>query len=324
MANSELAMHLHYLDNLLAAMLAVDDHVDLERLRTVAQHPAFASVHQTPLPQPALPQALPEPVFTPTPPPSGLSSVFGKKKHEAEVAHEYGKFNVVWQRWQQEASRIPTLQLEIMNSHQAAVADRAARLEADWQTYRNECAARERDVQATNSRLDQQDVVRANDGEVAVVDSRDVGDVQTFGRGDDRGIYRAQGQAAVARDEFGDTQPVAGCHWFDREGTAGEISEKPDFRFGPEACREQVDDFGDDQDRDDEWAGMCFKKLQCSSVIGVVGVYVGVQRSGVNDDRGYRATSAARISSIRSETSLRPLCPAPAAPKWRRVDEPPR
>jgi hypothetical protein len=167
-------------------------------------------------------------------------------------------------------------------------------------------------------------VVRANDSEVAVVDSRDVGDVQAFGCRDDRGIYGAQGQAAVSRDELGDTQPVAGCHWCDREGAAGEISEKPDFRFGPEACREQVDDFDDDQGRDDEWAGVCFEKLQCSIVMGVVGVYVGVQRSGVYDDRGYRATSAARISSMRSETSLRPLCPAPAAPKRRRVDELPR
>ncbi len=46
--------------------------------------------------------------------------------------------------------------------------------------------------------------------------------------------------------------------------------------------------------------------------------------NGVDDQRGYRATSAARISSIRSEVSLRPLRPAPAAPWVRRPLGPPK
>lgn len=47
-------------------------------------------------------------------------------------------------------------------------------------------------------------------------------------------------------------------------------------------------------------------------MVPVVGVDVGVERSGVDQDR-YFATSAARISSMRSEMSSRPLRPAPAA-----------
>ncbi len=69
---------------------------------------------------------------------------------------------------------------------------------------------------------------------------------------------------------------------------------------------------------------MRLEKFECGAVMGIVGIDVGVQRPGVDDDRGYRATSAARISSMRSETSLRPLRPAPAAPSRRRVDGPPR
>jgi hypothetical protein len=48
------------------------------------------------------------------------------------------------------------------------------------------------------------------------------------------------------------------------------------------------------------------QQLQASGVVGVVGVDVGVERPGVDDQRD-GASSEARISSIRSETSLWPL-----------------
>jgi len=53
-------------------------------------------------------------------------------------------------------------------------------------------------------------------------------------------------------------------------------------------------------------------------VVSIVGVDVGVERPGINDEGTYRTASAARISSIRSEISDRPLRPAAAAPKVRR------
>ena len=65
---------------------------------------------------------------------------------------------------------------------------------------------------------------------------------------------------------------------------------------------------------------MCFEQFKCCNVVGVVGIDVGVERSGVDDDCPYRSTSVARISSMRSETSLRPLRPAPAAPRRRLFD----
>jgi hypothetical protein len=164
----------------------------------------------------------------------------------------------------------------------------------------------------------------AYDREVTSVDSRDVSDAQPFSRGDDRSIHRAKWHVAIARNQFGDPKPVRGYHRFDGECPDGEVAEESDFGFGPETGREQVDDLGDHQRRNDEWAGMRFEQFEGGSVVRVVGVDVGVERSGVDDDRGYRATSAARISSMRSDTSLRPLCPEPAAPSRRRVDGPPR
>ena len=58
------------------------------------------------------------------------------------------------------------------------------------------------------------------------------------------------------------------------------------------------------------------KKIKGTAVMSVVGVDIGVERSGVDQDR-YWVTSTARSSSIRSEMSSRPLRPAPAARSWR-------
>jgi hypothetical protein len=51
---------------------------------------------------------------------------------------------------------------------------------------------------------------------------------------------------------------------------------------------------------------MRLEQSQARLVVTVVGIDVGVQRTGVDDD-GYRAASARRISSMRSEMSSRPL-----------------
>ncbi len=57
---------------------------------------------------------------------------------------------------------------------------------------------------------------------------------------------------------------------------------------------------------------MVQQELERFGVMAVVGIDVGIERSRV-DEEGYRVTPAARISSIRSEMSSRPLRPAPAA-----------
>lgn len=57
---------------------------------------------------------------------------------------------------------------------------------------------------------------------------------------------------------------------------------------------------------------MRFEELKSFNVVVIVGVDVGIQRSGADKDR-YRVTSSRRISSIRTETSWDPLRPAAAA-----------
>ncbi|MGH3328514.1 MAG: hypothetical protein ACRDPT_12085 [Streptomycetales bacterium] len=75
------------------------------------------------------------------------------------------------------------------------------------------------------------------------------------------------------------------------------------------------DHLGDDQCRD-EGPGMRLQQRNAGTVVAVVGVDVGVERPGVDDD-GYGVTSVRKISSMRSDTSVRPLRPAAAAPRRR-------
>jgi hypothetical protein len=68
---------------------------------------------------------------------------------------------------------------------------------------------------------------------------------------------------------------------------------------------------------------MALEELKAPYVVLVVGVDVGVQGTGVDEQR-YRFTSARRISSIRSEISEWPLCPELAAIRRRLLFRSPR
>jgi hypothetical protein len=62
---------------------------------------------------------------------------------------------------------------------------------------------------------------------------------------------------------------------------------------------------------------MGLEDFEACTVMPVVTVDVGIEGPGI-DDQGDQATSARRIRSICSDTSDRPLLPAPAAKRRRR------
>lgn len=164
-------------------------------------------------------------------------------------------------------------------------------------------------------------MARADDIEVAAVERRHFGDVEPLGGGDHRGIDGAERQVAVLGDELGDADRVAGVQRLDREGAGGEITEEANLRLPAEPGADQVDDLGDDERGEDERTWVGFEQLQAGGVVGVVGINVGVEGASVEDQRD-GAISEARISSIRSETSLWPLRPAAAALSCRRPPAP--
>jgi hypothetical protein len=162
---------------------------------------------------------------------------------------------------------------------------------------------------------------RPHDGEVTAVQRRDFSDLEAFGRSDNGCIDGAERQVVILGNQLGDAQQVSRADWLKGEGTGGQVAKEADLRLPAEPCTEQVRDFGEDERRDDQRSGMRLQQLERRLVVGVVGVNIGVQRARVDDQRD-EPTSLRMISSMRSEMSLRPLCPVPPAPRRRRVPVP--
>ena len=160
-------------------------------------------------------------------------------------------------------------------------------------------------------------MVRADDTEMPTVERRQGAHAEALCQRDDGCVNCPQWEIAVLPYELGDSEPITGRHRLDRQRPTRQVAEEADLGFGPESCREQVRDFGDGQNGNEERPGMRLEECPASRMVTIVSVNVGVERAGV-DESAYRRTSAARISSTRSETSSSPLRPNPAARSRRR------
>lgn len=143
------------IDSLLANTLSVDDYVELSTLKVSANHPPFDRPElETPIPPPSRKANPPEPQFVEPPAPSGLSALFGKKKHRelvelARTNHENAVAN-----WKNECEAAE-------KRHQAAIAKhvrveelRQKRLAEERARYASDCAKREEDAAEKNKKLD--------------------------------------------------------------------------------------------------------------------------------------------------------------------------
>lgn len=154
--NAQLGETAAELDSVLSATLDVDDHVDLDSLRVVVEHPPFDGGElETPTPEPAPVTATPEPVFVEPEAPKGFGSIFGgKKKHAETVAAARAAFDVEHERWAEEAAAVPARQLAQMQEHEAAERRRLEHLDAARMEYARGCVTREAEAAKTNDRLE--------------------------------------------------------------------------------------------------------------------------------------------------------------------------
>lgn len=145
-------------------------------------------------------------------------------------------------------------------------------------------------------------VSRADDAEVATIERGDRSDAEPLGGSDDRGIDRTQREIAVQRNKLRDPKPVARADGLGGEGAAREVAQEADLRLHSDARTEEVAHFGNDEEGNDERAGMGTQQFETGFVMAVIFVDVGVQRTRVDDER-YRRASVRRISSTRSAIS---------------------
>ena len=155
--NAALASELEAIDSLLETALGNEVFVDLETLRTAAEHPPFSRPElEQPLPPSAPIMAPPEPQYVEPPAPKGLGGAFGGKKRHAEtVAAAQAEHAAKHQQWQEAAGKVPGMQLQQMQAHQQAEQQRLDQLASARQTYEAECAQREQEAAAANVELDQ-------------------------------------------------------------------------------------------------------------------------------------------------------------------------
>lgn len=155
--NVQLAREYEEIDGLLAATLSVDDFVDLESLRTVAEHSPFSRVDlEMPVPPPPPIQAPPEPQWVEPPAPKGLGSVLGGKKRHADVrAQAWANYSAEHAAWQAATVQLPAQQLDQMQRHQEAETRRVAELAEARRSYDAECAERQALADESNQRLDE-------------------------------------------------------------------------------------------------------------------------------------------------------------------------
>ncbi len=154
--NAELANTYGEIDSLLSATFAVDDFVDLETFRKVAEHPPFTRTDLLqPAPRPIPLVARPEPQYIEPPAPRGLGSLFGgKKKHADLIAKAQAAFADEHAAWQAEVEQLPAAQAQLDRAHEQAEQDRQAQLLEAQTAYDTECEQRERVVQDENRKLD--------------------------------------------------------------------------------------------------------------------------------------------------------------------------
>lgn len=100
------------------------------------------------------------------------------------------------------------------------------------------------------------DVAWPHNREVSTVECRDRLLVESFGCGDDRSIDRSQWQIAVLVHKLGDSEPVGCGDGFDSDIATREVAEEPDLSVGTKSRRDQVDNLGDNESRNNERLGV--------------------------------------------------------------------
>lgn len=151
---SDLQARFAELDGLLSATLAVDDYVDLESLRAVAQHPPF---HRPDLETPTrLPIPIPDPPLPVKREPEAPTGLFGRKqKQEQALAAVEQQYAQDYWAWKAASDELPARRAAAQTQYEEAERDRLRRLAAAVEQYKEEFAEREREAREQNEALDE-------------------------------------------------------------------------------------------------------------------------------------------------------------------------
>lgn len=154
--NEKLERIYEEIDALLASTLRVDDYVDLSSLRVEVTHPPFDRPDlEAPLPEPSQILLPNEPVLALPAPPSGLASLFGKKKYAEAVANAQRAHEQALEEWRAACRDLMVKHQKAKDMHVQAEAGRLDALRSERERYAKECAMRESEAADRNRQLDE-------------------------------------------------------------------------------------------------------------------------------------------------------------------------
>lgn len=144
------------IDSLLASTLEVDDYVDLKSLRVGVTHPPFDRTDlEVPIPQPSRIPDPSEPKLVLPASPTGLASLFGKKKYAEAVANAEWAHEQALVEWHTMCRNVQARRQKAEESHARDEARRLDSLKSERERYAQECAVREAAAIDSNRRLDE-------------------------------------------------------------------------------------------------------------------------------------------------------------------------
>lgn len=144
------------IDSLLASTLGVDDYVNLNSLRIDVTHPPFDRTDlEAPIPPP-IPIPYPsKPTLVQPEPPSGLGSLFGKKKYAEAVADSQRAHEQAMVKWRAACRDVLLRRKKAEETHLQDEARRIDALRVERERYAKECAARAFEAALRNKKLDE-------------------------------------------------------------------------------------------------------------------------------------------------------------------------
>ncbi len=154
--NGKLERIYEEIDSLLVSTLRVDDYVDLSSLRVEVTHPPFDRPDlEVPLPQPSQMLLPNEPVLALPAPPSGLASLFGKKKYAEAVENAQRAHEQALEEWRAACRDLMAKNQKAKDMHVQDEARRLDALRSERNRYAKECAMRESEAADRNRQLDE-------------------------------------------------------------------------------------------------------------------------------------------------------------------------
>jgi restriction system protein len=154
--NGKLEQIYEDIDSLLASTLGVDDYVNLNSLRIDVTHPPFDRTDlEVPIPPP-IPIPYPsKPTLVQPEPPSGLGSLFGKKKYAEAVADSQRAHEQAMVKWRAACRDVLLRRKKADEMHVQDEARRVDALRSERERYAKECAARASEMAERNRKLDE-------------------------------------------------------------------------------------------------------------------------------------------------------------------------